>query len=196
VLLQKQVRERPGWRFGSILHCPPLPHSTIAVKTQAIVLSKAALFVLVKRAWCDRRHRLLRHCNGLPSEVLESHPWRCSGDVQVLYWGPWFSGSYWWCVDGWTGGPWRSFPTLVILWFCDCMTVTVLHETVSLESPLIVLAAACRSLLCSCAGGDGCPLGWHPPIWADSSLRVASGLGPDQKMNTEQQMHAFKWCGR
>jgi len=24
---------------------------------------------------------------------------------------------YWWWVDGWTGWSWRSFPTLVILWF-------------------------------------------------------------------------------
>ena len=39
-----------------------------------------------------------------------------------LCWGTWISENYRWYVDGWTGWSCRSFPTLVILWFCPAFS--------------------------------------------------------------------------
>ena len=54
---------------------------------------------------------------GCPGRWWSHWPWRCSRNVWMLCWGPWFSENHWWWVHGWTGWSCGSFPTLVILWF-------------------------------------------------------------------------------
>jgi len=56
---------------------------------------------------------------GCPGRWWSHRPWRCSRNVWTLYWGTWFSESYWSWVDGWTGWSCGSLPNLVTLWCYD-----------------------------------------------------------------------------
>ena len=71
---------------------------------------------------------------GCPGRWGNHHPWRHSRTMEMLYWGMWLSGKYWWLMNGLMGWSWGSFPTVVVLWFYDSSLCFVLG--VSLRCPL------------------------------------------------------------